>query len=68
MALLHAGWRGAAAEIVPRAVAALGSELLTSTFPLCERLVERSYGVLVLTRFMQPWLERMPTPAGLLVP
>ena len=27
VALLHAGWRGVAAEIVPRAVAALGSEL-----------------------------------------
>lgn len=27
VALLHAGWRGAAAEIVPRAVAALGGEL-----------------------------------------
>ncbi len=38
--------------------AALGSELLTSKFPLCERMVERSYGVLVLTRFMQRWLEK----------
>lgn len=38
--------------------AALGSELLTSKFPLCERMIERSYGVLVLTRFMQRWLER----------
>jgi glycosyltransferase involved in cell wall biosynthesis len=38
--------------------AALGSELLRSKFPLCERVIERSYGVLVLTRYMQRWLER----------
>jgi glycosyltransferase involved in cell wall biosynthesis len=50
------GERGAA--IGRQIAAALGSELLTSKFPLCERLVERSYGVLVLTRFMQQWLER----------
>jgi glycosyltransferase involved in cell wall biosynthesis len=50
------GERGAA--IGRQIAAALGSELLTSKFPLCERLVERSYGVLVLTRFMQSWLER----------
>ncbi len=50
------GERGAA--IGRQIAAALGSELLTSKFPLCERLVERSYGVLVLTRFMQRWLER----------
>jgi glycosyltransferase involved in cell wall biosynthesis len=50
------GDRGAA--IGRQIAAALGSELLTSKFPLCERLVERSYGVLVLTRFMQRWLER----------
>jgi glycosyltransferase involved in cell wall biosynthesis len=37
---------------------ALSGELLTSKFPLCERVIERSYGVLVLTRFMQQWLER----------
>lgn len=50
------GERGAA--IGRQIAAALGSELLTSKFPLCERLVERSYGVLVLTRYMQRWLER----------
>ncbi|MGH9324049.1 MAG: glycosyltransferase family 4 protein [Vicinamibacteria bacterium] len=50
------GEKGAA--IGRQIAAALGSELLTSKFPLCERLVERSYGVLVLTRFMQAWLER----------
>jgi glycosyltransferase involved in cell wall biosynthesis len=50
------GERGAA--IGRQIAAALGSELLTSKFPLCERLVERSYGVLVLTLFMQRWLER----------
>jgi len=50
------GERGAA--IGRQIAAALGSELLTSKFPLCERLVERSYGVLVLTQFMQRWLER----------
>jgi glycosyltransferase involved in cell wall biosynthesis len=50
------GERGAA--IGRQIAAALGSELLTSKFPLCERLVERSYGVLVLTRYMQQWLER----------
>ena len=38
--------------------AAMGSDLLRSKFPLCERVVERSYGVLVLTRFMQSWLQR----------
>jgi glycosyltransferase involved in cell wall biosynthesis len=49
--------------------AALGSELLTSKFPLCERLVERSYGILVLSRFMQQWLERRfgSMPAGKLI-
>jgi len=50
------GQRGAA--LGRQIAAALGSELLTSKFPLCERMVERSYGVLVLTRFMQRWLER----------
>ena len=50
------GERGAA--LGRQIAAALGSELLTSKFPLCERMVERSYGVLVLTRFMQRWLER----------
>jgi glycosyltransferase involved in cell wall biosynthesis len=50
------GERGAA--MGRQIAAALGSELLTSKFPLCERLVERSYGILVLTRFMQRWLER----------
>ncbi len=50
------GERGAA--LGRQVAAALGSELLTSKFPLCERMVERSYGVLVLTRFMQRWLER----------
>ncbi len=50
------GDRGAA--VGRQIAAALGSELLTSKFPLCERLVERSYGVLVLTRFMQRWLEQ----------
>jgi glycosyltransferase involved in cell wall biosynthesis len=50
------GKRGAA--LGRQVAAALGSELLTSKFPLCERVVERSYGVLVLTRFMQSWLER----------
>jgi glycosyltransferase involved in cell wall biosynthesis len=50
------GERGA--SIGRQIAAGLGSELLTSKFPLCERLVERSYGVLVLTRFMQSWLER----------
>ena len=50
------GERGAA---LGRQIArALGSDLLRSKFPLCERVVERSYGVLVLTRFMQRWLER----------
>ncbi|TDI36578.1 MAG: glycosyltransferase [Acidobacteria bacterium] len=49
------GVRGAA--LGRQIAAALGSELLTSKFPLCERMVERSYGVLVLTRFMQRWLE-----------
>jgi glycosyltransferase involved in cell wall biosynthesis len=58
------GERGA--SIGRQIAAALGSELLTSKFPLCERLVERSYGVLVLTRFMQSWLERRfgPIPGG----
>lgn len=50
------GERGAA--LGRQIAAALGSELLASKFPLCERMVERSYGVLVLTRFMQQWLER----------
>ena len=50
------GARGAA--LGRQVAAALGSELLTSKFPLCERMVERSYGVLVLTRFMQRWLEK----------
>ncbi len=50
------GERGAA--LGRQIAAALGSELLISKFPLCERVVERSYGVLVLTRFMQRWLER----------
>ena len=50
------GKRGAA--LGRQVAAALGSELLTSKFPLCERMIERSYGVLVLTRFMQRWLER----------
>jgi glycosyltransferase involved in cell wall biosynthesis len=50
------GDRGAA---LGRQIAqALGSDLLVSKFPLCERVVERSYGVLVLTRFMQGWLRR----------
>ena len=50
------GDRGAA---LGRQIAqALGSDLLVSKFPLCERVVERSYGVLVLTRFMQNWLRR----------
>jgi len=50
------GERGAA---LGRQIAqALGSDLLVSKFPLCERVVERSYGVLVLTRFMQRWLRR----------
>lgn len=50
------GERGAA---LGRQIArALGSDLLRSKFPLCERVVERSYGVLVLTRFVQRWLER----------
>ena len=49
------GERGAA---LGRQIAqALGSDLLVSKFPLCERVVERSYGVLVLTRFMQRWLR-----------
>ena len=49
---------GSRGQALGRQIAtALGSELLTSKFPLCERLVERSYGVLVLTRFMQHWLE-----------
>ncbi len=50
------GERGAA--LGRQIAAALGSELLTSKFPLCERMVERSYGVLVLTRHMQAWLQR----------
>ncbi len=50
------GERGAA--LGRQVAAALGSELLTSKFPLCERMIERSYGVLVLTRFVQRWLER----------
>ena len=50
------GERGAA--LGRQIASALGSELLASKFPLCERLIERSYGVLVLTRFMQRWLER----------
>ncbi|HSF16585.1 MAG TPA: glycosyltransferase family 4 protein [Vicinamibacteria bacterium] len=50
------GSRGAA--LGRQVAAALGSELLTSKFPLCERMVERSFGVLVLTRYMQRWLQR----------
>ena len=50
------GDRGAA--LGRQIAAALGSDLLRSRFPLCERVVERSYGVLVLTRFMQKWLQR----------
>jgi glycosyltransferase involved in cell wall biosynthesis len=50
------GERGAA--LGRQIAAALGSDLLRSRFPLCERVVERSYGVLVLTRFMQKWLAR----------
>lgn len=50
------GERGAA--LGRQIAAALGSDLLASKFPLCERLVERSYGVLVLSRFMQSWLRR----------
>jgi glycosyltransferase involved in cell wall biosynthesis len=50
------GERGAA--LGRQIAAALGSDLLSSKFPLCERVVERSYGVLVLTRHMQRWLER----------
>ena len=50
------GARGAA--LGRQMAAALGSDLLASKFPLCERVVERSYGVLVLTRFMQRWLQR----------
>lgn len=50
------GERGAA--LGRQIAAALGSELLTSKFPLCERMIERSYGVLVLTKFMQRWLEK----------
>jgi glycosyltransferase involved in cell wall biosynthesis len=61
------GERGA--SIGRQIAAALGSELLTSKFPLCERLVERSYGLLVLTRHMQQWLERRfgSVPAGKLI-
>jgi glycosyltransferase involved in cell wall biosynthesis len=51
------GERGAA--LGRQIAAALGSgELIRSKFPLCERLVERSYGVLVLTRYMQQWLRK----------
>lgn len=50
------GERGAA--LGRQIAAALGSELIRSKFPLCERVVERSYGVLVLTRHMQSWLQR----------
>ena len=50
------GERGAA--LGRQIAAALGSELLRSKFPLCERVIERSYGVLVLTRYMQSWLQR----------
>jgi glycosyltransferase involved in cell wall biosynthesis len=61
------GERGAA--LGRQIAAALGSELLTSKFPLCERMVERSYGVLVLTRTMQQWLERRfgAMPVGKLI-
>lgn len=61
------GERGAA--LGRQIAAALGSELLTSKFPLCERMVERSYGVLVLTRSMQSWLERRfgSMPVGKLI-
>jgi glycosyltransferase involved in cell wall biosynthesis len=50
------GARGA--RLGRQIAAALASDLVTSKFPLCERVIERSYGVLVLTRFMQQWLER----------
>jgi glycosyltransferase involved in cell wall biosynthesis len=61
------GERGAA--LGRQIAAALGSELLTSKFPLCERMIERSYGVLVLTRHMQQWLERRfgAMPVGKLI-
>lgn len=61
------GERGAA--LGRQIAAALGSELLTSKFPLCERMIERSYGVLVLTRHMQRWLERRfgAMPVGKLI-
>jgi glycosyltransferase involved in cell wall biosynthesis len=61
------GDRGAA--LGRQIAAALGSELLTSKFPLCERMIERSYGVLVLTRHMQHWLERRfgAMPVGKLI-
>lgn len=61
------GERGAA--LGRQVAAALGSELLTSKFPLCERMIERSYGVLVLTRFMQRWLEKRfgSMPVGKLI-
>lgn len=61
------GERGAA--LGRQIAAALGSELLTSKFPLCERMIERSYGVLVLTRHMQQWLERRfgAVPVGKLI-
>jgi hypothetical protein len=49
------GERGAA--LGRQIAAALGSDLIRSKFPLCERLIERSYGVLVLTRYMQQWLR-----------
>jgi glycosyltransferase involved in cell wall biosynthesis len=50
------GERGAA--LGRQIAAALGTELIRSKFPLCERVVERSYGVLVLTRYMQQWLRK----------
>ena len=56
------GDRGAA--VGRQIAAALGSELLTSKFPLCERLVERSYGVLVLTRFDDPYTREQIVRAG----
>lgn len=61
------GARGA--SLGRQIAAALGSELLASKFPLCERLIERSHGVLVLTRFMQGWLERRfgAMPVGKLI-
>jgi glycosyltransferase involved in cell wall biosynthesis len=50
------GERGAA--LGRQIAAALGSDLLASKFPLSERVVERSYGVLVLTGIMERSLRR----------